>query len=106
MLHLLTFFLSISITLDCLEIRGTAKEFWSLLGGALLEDLSPHWKLGCSITSRDNCFSAFAITSCKFDVVLLLDEFSDLYAADAIFEDDFLRAWHVVQMLQNMQSKQ
>jgi len=96
MLHLLTFLLSISITFDRLEIRGTANDFWSSFGGALLEDLSPHWKPERSISSRDDFFSAFTTASCNLDIVLLLDEFSDLHAADDILKDSFLLALRVV----------
>jgi hypothetical protein len=61
-----------------------------------LEDLSPYWKPECSISSRDDFFSAFTTASCNLDIVLLVDEFSDLYAADDILKDDFLRALRVV----------
>ena len=96
MLHLLTFLLSISVTFDRLEITGTTNEFWTSLGVALSDGLSPHWQSERSISYRGDFFSAFTTASCDLKIVLLFDEFSNLYEADDILKDEFLLALRVV----------
>lgn len=88
--------LSTSISFDRVEVEGTKQEFWTTFGNAILESMGPRLRAGISIKSRDDFFSTFAATACDLNIVLLIDELSDLSSADPSIRDDFLRTLRAV----------
>ena len=84
-------FSSISISCENLELHKTIDDLWVSLGRSLANRLESCWKPPHPISSRNEFFSAFSAAACPLNIVLLLDEFSDLYSVDGSLRDDFLR---------------
>lgn len=79
-----------SFSFEAIDYNGTLDHFWESIGSTIERSLCDE-SLSSPIITRQTFFNAFQAKNWKQDVVLLVDEFSELYSASADIQNDFLR---------------
>ena len=90
----------ISVSLERIRYRETINVFWSSIGGAFIDDAASRLALPQGslehVSSVDDFHKLFRVDAWPQEVVLIIDELSELYIAEQDVRDDFLRAFRVI----------
>jgi hypothetical protein len=99
------FLLSISISFERINWND-ARAFWNTFGLAVQAAASAGpFAVSLNVTalpSQQDFLSFFHVSAWKRNVVLIIDEFSDLYHASSIIQDECLRAFREIRNNQGL----
>ena len=81
---------SASFSFEVIDYRGTVNSFWESIGSAIQRSFC-YESLPSPIVTQKTFLDAFQAKNWEQDVVLLIDEFSELHSASEDIRNDFLR---------------